>query len=106
MSTMIFLGPPPARRDLLPAEGAPPDAAVLEVTQENRILFGGSEVDFPALRTHLDLAAASGQWIDFRPHAHARYALFLEVLAVTRWARIEKLHLTHSAFAMDSDPAR
>jgi biopolymer transport protein ExbD len=96
-STMVT--PPPPRLHLPsehPAAGDP--VHTLEVTAEGRILVDGEEVDFTGLRTRLDWIAVEKHWIDYRPDPDARYELFLEVLAVTKRAGLERLRLGHSRF--------
>ena len=97
MTSIVLPEPPPNIRDA-------GDVVPLEVTRDGRILLAGQDVDPVRLRMGLDHIAPGGQWIDFRPDPDARYALFLEVLAIVRRAGIDRLHLAHSPFgdALDS----
>jgi biopolymer transport protein ExbD len=71
----------------------------LELTPADEVLIDGVAVDLVGLRQRLDMIAVStSAWVDFRPHAHARYELFAEVLAVLKRARIERLRLDGRAF--------
>jgi biopolymer transport protein ExbD len=75
----------------------------LVVTASERIMIDGTEVDMAGLRRRLDVIAVDSEWVDLRPDANARYELFLEVLTVTRRARLERLRLDNSPFRRASD---
>jgi biopolymer transport protein ExbD len=76
----------------------------LEITPDGKIRFDGEQVDTIGLRMRLDMITAStDDWIDFRPDPRARYELFVEVLAVAKRARIERLRLDSKAFAGSID---
>lgn len=76
----------------------------LEIAPDGRIRIDGDQVDIFGLRMRLDrITAQTDDWIDFRPDPHARYELFMEVLAVTKRAHVERLRLNNSAFRRSID---
>lgn len=71
----------------------------LVVTSQDRVLIDGRAVGFASLRSRLDsISLSDGEWVDFRPEPEARYEMVLEVLAVTRRARLERLRLDSRPF--------
>lgn len=80
----------------------------IDLTADGRVLADGVAVDLIGLRMLLDLVAVSepSRWIEFRPDPNARYERFVEVLAVTRRARLERLDLDHAAFERAIDDCR
>jgi biopolymer transport protein ExbD len=76
----------------------------LVVTPRNEALFDGLNVNLAELRSSLDLVEASGEWVDFSPEPNARYEMFVETLAVTRRARLERLRLDNRPFRRSFDP--
>jgi hypothetical protein len=72
----------------------------IDLAADGRILADGAAVTLTGLRMRLDIAALEdGHWVEFRPDPNARYELFVEVFAVTRWARLQRLHLDNARFA-------
>jgi biopolymer transport protein ExbD len=71
----------------------------LVATPWNEVLFDGERVDLDGLRRRLDVVVEREfEWVDFRPDPNVRYELFVELLAVTRRARLERLLLDNRAF--------
>lgn len=70
----------------------------LVVTPQDRVLFNGKAVDLTGLRTRLDIVGVREEWVDLRPDPNVRYEMFLEVLAVTRRAGLERLRLDNRPF--------
>ncbi|MET1113203.1 MAG: hypothetical protein ABWX67_16925 [Allosphingosinicella sp.] len=91
---------------VVPASIRPPQALApvrrlhtLVVTPQDRVLIDGRAVGLASLRSRLDsISERQGEWVDFRPEPNARYEMVLEVLAVTRRARLERLRLDSRPF--------
>ncbi|HET9637646.1 MAG TPA: biopolymer transporter ExbD [Allosphingosinicella sp.] len=80
----------------------------LVVTPQDTVLFNGRAVDLAGLRSSLEIVEANKEWVDFRPEPNARYEMVIEVLAVTRRARLERLRLDSRPFrdAIEKGSAR
>ena len=89
---------------LHPEMGSNRRVHTLMITPQDKVLFNGREVGFESLRMHLDLISVSeGEWVDFRPEPNARYEMFIEILAVAKRARIERLRLDSRPFRRPMD---
>jgi biopolymer transport protein ExbD len=76
----------------------------LEIEPQGTMRIDGDEVDMAKLRRRLEvISMTSGDWVDFRPDAHARYEMVLEALLLTKRAGLGRVRFDNSLFrsAMD-----
>ncbi|TFI57981.1 TonB family protein [Sphingomonas parva] len=104
MPIFLLTYPPPTHKVMLwetPAELAQVRRFHrLALEADGAIRWDGEKVDLVALRRRLEMVAVTPQeGVDFRPDRGVRYELFLEVLTVIRWARMDRLRLDRTWFA-------
>ena len=75
---------------------------VVTINQKNQVMWNGSPVTLPQLRTYLDATQQMNPIpeLHLQPDATARYELVDEVLAVTKQATVQKMGFVGNEYYM------
>ena len=75
---------------------------VVTINQKNQVMWNGSPVTLPQLRTYLDATQQMNPIpeLHLQPDATARYELVDEVLAVTKQAKVQKMGFVGNEYYM------
>ena len=92
----------PVNQPNYPPPPIDPIKNVVTIIQKNQVMWNGSPVTLPQLRTYLDATQQMNPIpeLHLQPDATARYELVDEVLAVTKQAKVQKMGFVGNEYYM------